>query len=438
MDVIGIIGIIAALAVIIYLATKGFNILIIGPLCAIIIILTNQMNILDALMFNTSTSFMWSMAGFVAKFFPIFILGAILGKYMENSGAAYVIAQRILNKGDSNNAWKILVAITIVGVILTYGGISAFVVLFVIVSLARPLFRAVNIPWHLIMIPLSLGAASFTMTMMPGCPSVQNIIPATIMGTPLTAAPLLGLFASAVFIILTLWYMRRALNQAQVNKETYTVTAADDVVYSPDNLPSLFKSVLPIALVIAILLPGSFMRIANIVYIALPIGIIISMILFHKHITSHIATLNGGATNALIPAVYTGAAVGFGIVVTSAPGFQIFSNLLSGIENPLISLASMTYVFTAVTGSGSGALGIVLQTFGQNYLASGMSPDVIHRIATIACMPMCGIAFGGGVFNLLAVTGLTHKEAYRHIFIVSIIIGTITLIASILFAMLVY
>ncbi|NLF44558.1 MAG: GntP family permease [Syntrophomonadaceae bacterium] len=438
MSTLGILGIIFALVLIIYMATKGYSILIIGPLCALLIILSNNMDILDALMFNTTTSFMWSMAGFIAKFFPIFILGALLGKYMEDSGAAYVIAQRLLDKDSSNSAWKVLVSITIVGVILTFGGISAFVVLFAVVSLARPLFREINIPWHLIMIPLVLGSASFTMTMLPGCPSVQNIIPSTILGTPLTAAPLLGIFASVVFIVLAAWYMKRELKKAQANNETYTVSKADEVTYSKDNLPSLFKSVFPIVLVIAILLPCSFMRIPNIVYIALPLGIIVSMIIFHKHIKSHIATLNAGAQNALIPAIFTGAAVGFGIVVTSAPGFQVFTDMLTGIENPMVGLAAMTYVFTGVTGSGSGALGIVLQSFGPHFLEMGLSADAVHRIAAIACTPLCGVPFGGGVLNLLAITGLTHKDAYRHIFIISIILGTITLIASLFFAMLIY
>ncbi len=444
MSVLGAIGIIIALALIIYLACKGFNILIIGPLCSIIVILTNGMDLMTYLFTDPTYSFMWSCAGFIAKYLPVFLLGSILGKYMEDSGAAYVIAKRIMrnsnNSGKSNkqNAWKVMLAITLVGAILSYGGVNAFVVLFTVVSLSRPLFKEADLPWHLIVIPVGLGAASFTMTLLPGAPSVHNMIATLAMGTPLTSGALLGIFTSVVFIAFSLWYMRWQLNKCYANDEHYEESAAEKAMVERENLPSLGLSLLPLIVVVAILLPGSFLQVDNIVYIGLPIGIVLSVIIYHKYLDSQIKTLNAGALNALTPAVFTGAAVGFGMVIIAAPVFQKVVEAMLSIGNPLASLTVLTFVFSGVTGSPSGALGIILNTYAQHYIDLGLTPEVIHRMALVAATPMAAIPFGGGVFNLFAVCGVTHKQSYRHLFWTTIVGGILVVVLGLIFAMLVY
>ncbi len=204
MEIIQVVGILLAIAMIIYTAMKGFNILIVAPIASIIVIVTNQMDFFSSLI-GTENSYMKGLAGFIINFFAVFMLGSILAKYIDVSGAAQSIAQKILSKTGTDKPFPILVALFIITAVLTYGGLSLFVVVFVLVPLAKPLFKQLNIAWNLISIPIMLGLGTFTMTMLPAAPSIQNVVPTAYLGTTLTAAPLLGIIGSVVAIAFGLW-----------------------------------------------------------------------------------------------------------------------------------------------------------------------------------------------------------------------------------------
>ncbi|MBK5261481.1 MAG: GntP family permease [Peptostreptococcaceae bacterium] len=429
-----LVGIFVSLALIIFLALRGYSILIIGPLCALVVILTNQMDIFAALITNPN-SYMAGVGLFIKSYFPIFLLGAILAKYMDESGAARSIANGTLKLTGTDNPYKVMVAVLIVSSLLTYGGVSLYVAMFAIVPLSRPLFRELDIPWHLIMIPLVGGMATFTMTMLPGTPSIQNAIPTTALGTTLMAAPLIGIIGSVVVIAFSLWYMKIELIKAKKADEHYIVSASDTQDVKTDNLPSVGVSLLPLLLLIVIIIVGSVMKIPNILLIALLISIVSAAVVFNKHISNHTVTLNTGATAAVVPAVFTAAAVGFGIVVAAAPGFQIISNLILGIPgSPLLSLSVSTGLMSAVTGSSSGSLGIIMEAFSKTYLAQGINPEIIHRIAAMSSGPLSAMPHSGAVLALLALTGLTHKQAYRHIFVIVVVGGLISLAVALVMA----
>jgi H+/gluconate symporter-like permease len=202
----GIIGIVIAIIFVIYMAMKGFNILFIAPVASIIVIITNGMELFPSLI-GTEASFMTGLASFIINYFSIFLLGGILASYIENSGAAQSIAQKILSITGTEKPFSVLIAITLISAIFTFGGISVFVVLFVIIPLAKPLFKQLNISWSLIVIPLFIGIATVTMTMLPGTPSIQNIIPTNYFDTSVTAAPLMGIVASLIAFTVGILYM---------------------------------------------------------------------------------------------------------------------------------------------------------------------------------------------------------------------------------------
>ncbi|ALS01808.1 cytochrome C biogenesis protein CcmE [Enterococcus silesiacus] len=437
MEILAIVGVIFATGLIIYLSLKGVNILVISPLCALIVMLTNRMPILDSLL-KGPTSYMGGLSGFVASFFIIFLLGSVLAKYIEESGAANSIANGILKLTGTEKPYSVLVAIFLMSLLLTYGGVSLFVVLFAVVPLARNLFEKLNIPWRLIITPYFLGVATVTMTMMPGTPAIQNVIPTMTLGTTLTAAPMLGIVASIVVTIWGLWCMKRELKTALNNGETF------DPKYSKKedqkeqkNSPNLFLSLLPLVTLIVIIFVGSFLKIGNIIIPALTVSIIVSGLAFHRYIDSHKQVLNLGATGAISPTIFSASAVGFGSVVASAAGFQ---TILAGIQsipgNPLISLSVLTGAMAGVTGSSSGALGIVMNNFVQPYVDMGIDPAIIHRMSAIAsgvltCLPQCG-----ALLSMYALTGLTHKETYKNLFI-SVVVGSfIAFIAAFILAVL--
>ncbi|MEH7414398.1 GntP family permease [Neobacillus drentensis] len=439
MEIIQVIGIFLAIAVIIIAAMKGFNILIVAPIASIIVIVTNQMDFFSFIIGNKH-SYMTGLAGFIIKFFAVFILGAILAKYVDVSGAAQSIAEKILEKTGKDKPFPILVALFVITAILTYGGLSLFVVVFVLVPLAKPLFKQLNIAWNLIAIPFMLGLGTFTMTMLPATPSIQNVVPTAYLGTTLTAAPLLGIIGTVVAIAFGLWYMKSMLNKSIASGETFADFEVSDTTNElKKDVPSFFMSILPIVLLIVIIIVGSILKIPNIILIALTVSIIVSAFFFNKYIPSQKRVINEGASSSIMPVFLTSSTVAFGVVITLAPGFKYISEIILGIPgNPLISLSIASAAFGAITGSASGSLGIVLEAFAKNYLAMGINPEVIHRVAAIASSAFTVMPHSGVVLTFFALTGLNHKNGFKYQFISMTGANFFALIAVLIAAILIY
>lgn len=435
----GTLGIIIAIAVIVFMAMKGFSIVFIAPVASIIVILTNGMDFFPSLIGNEA-SYMTGLSGFLINFFAVFLLGAILAQYIEKSGAAQSIAQKVLSITGTEKPFAILIAVFAISAILTFGGISLFVVLFVIIPLAKPLFKQLNMAWNLIVIPVFLGIGTFTMTMLPGTPSIQNVVPTKYLGTTLTAAPLIGIIATIVAIASGVWYMHRALKKSIANKETFQVEEkGGNNIELKEKIPSFFVSILPILVLMVIIFTGSAMKVENIVLIGLGAAVIISAIVFHKYIPSHKQTLSLGANGSITPIFFTAASVGFGVVITMAPGFKVISDLILGIPgNPLISLTIASSALGAITGSASGGLGIAMEAFAQSYLAMGVNPDAMHRISAIASAVFTGLPHSGAVLSLFALTGLTHKNAFKYCFIIMTVPNLLALIAALIVGITMY
>lgn len=440
MEMIGPLGIVLAIIFIILMAMKGYNIIYIAPLASIIVIVTNKMDFFSSLI-GKENSYMTGLTGFVVNFFAVFLLGSILAKYMEKSGAAQSIAQKVLSFTGTKKPFSVLVAIFLISSILTFGGLSLFVVLFVIIPLAKPLFKELNIAWNLIVIPVYIGIGTFTMTMFPGTPSIQNVVPTPYLGTTLTAAPLLGIIGSVVAIAFGLWYMKFTLNKSIANGETYAqfVTDDDSTNTLKEKTPSFFVSILPILLLIVVNFTGSALEIPNTILIGLGVAVIASVVLYHKYIPSQKVVLNEGGQGAIMPVFLTSSAVAFGIVVTTAPGFKFISDLILGIPgDPLVSLSVASGALSGVTGSSSGALGIVMEVFAKTYLDMGVNAEVMHRVSAIASSVLTIMPHTGVVLSLLALTGLTHKNSFKYQFVSMTFANLFALIAVILAAVLIY
>jgi len=432
---LGPIGIIVGIVLLILSAYKGVNIVVIAPIAAAIIILSNRMD-LKATLLGAQKSYMAGLGGFVIAYFIIFALGAILGKYLEDSKATFTIANRILQITGKSNAYAVMAAITIIGAVLSYGGISVFIVVFTLAPLARPLFRELNIAWHLFVAALLAGVGTFTMTMLPGTPSIQNVIP-TQLGTTLTAAPFMSIVCSIVVFVFSLFYMKWQLRLSTAEGEVFETSGTEmSKEVKPDELPPLGLAITPMILLIAIILIGSAMKIPDIIVPALLIAIISAAALLNKYIPDQLATLNAGALNAIAPVFFTAAAVGVGSVATLAPGFKVILHVISSLPGgTLVQLTAITGLLSVVTASPSGALGIVIPAFGHTWVASGIAPEVVHRISAIAAgafgaMPHCGV-----IFAIMAVAGVKHRDVYRHFFFLGFLGGIIALITAILISM---
>ena len=434
MEWIGVIGIVVGLVFFVVAAMKGWNVLITSIVTAIVIALTNGMDIMNA-MVGTETSYVTGLAGFIRGNLLIFMGGAIMGEFMDKSGAAKAIAQAVMNKVGNKSPYLVLLGIAAVGAILTYAGISMFVAMFALIPLARPLFRECNIPWHLFCAAWSLAACSFTMAMIPGVPAVAWINAANGCGVSLTAAPIMGIVGSIIAIAVSCIYIKFALKRAQAKGETYEITEADKDVEADTKLPNLFVSLLPLIVLIAVIIGGSAAGIKNVVYIAMLVAVIVSVVAFYKHLDSVRDVLGKGAVAGVGPAVFTSAAVGVGTVAAASVGFSVIYEAIFNMPGgTYVSAATMAAALGGIMGSGSGAVGIIAQNFLDPYLATGVDPAALAKIIATSATIGGALPNSGAMFGMLAAMGLTHKNSYKHIAAISVGAGLCALVVMIVMA----
>src|SRR5215475_8883455 len=202
MNLVGLIGILAGLGLLIWFAFRGWSVLLLAPLAAMVAALFGG----ESPLAHWTQTFMGSAATFIGQFFPIFLLGALFGKLMEDSGSVSAIAELMISRLGRGHA---ILAVVLAGAIVTYGGVSLFVAFFVLAPMAQSLFQAADIPRRLMPAAIVLGTSTFTMSALPGTPAIQNAIPMPFFGTTPFAAPGLGIIASAIMFGFGMWWLGR-------------------------------------------------------------------------------------------------------------------------------------------------------------------------------------------------------------------------------------
>ena len=469
----GMIGVLLALGLLIYLAYRGVSVLLLGPAMALVAALFAAGTPLLA---TYTQVFMSSAGGFIVQFFPLFLLGAIFGKLMDDSGAAEAIAHGIVGKLGEQRA---ILAVVLACAVLTYGGVSLFVVAFAVYPIAAALFRQAGIPKRLIPATIALGAFTFTMTALPGTPAIQNAIPMPYFSTTPFAAPVLGIIAALVMFGLGQWWLSRQATRAQRAGEGYgqhdDATPAFDrdqrerssgegfdvLMVAPEeparSLPSFAVAVAPVMLVIvlnyvfsAIVIPAldtaylaearygattlDSVRGVWAIICSLTVACVLLLTMTWTRLAAPRRSLDDGANAAVLPIFNTASLVGFGAVIAALPAFDLIKTFVESIGggNPLVSLALSVNVLAGVTGSASGGMSIALQTLGADYLAmaevAGIAPELLHRVTTVATGGLDSLPHNGAVVTLLAICGLTHREAYKDIFMVAVLFPIIALV----------
>lgn len=433
MEWIGVAGIVVGLVFFVVAAMKGWNVLITSIVTAVIIAATNGMDIMNA-MVGTEKSYVTGLAGFVRGNLLIFMGGAIMGEFMDKSGAARAIAQAIMSKVGTKSPYLVL-GIAAVGAILTYAGISMFVAMFALIPLARPLFKECNIPWHLFCAAWTLGACSFTMAMIPGVPAIALINATNGCGVSLTSAPIMGIVGSIVAIAVACAYIKFALKRAQAKGEVYEVAEGESVTSDDKKLPNVFVALLPLIVLIGVIIVGSAMGVKNVVYIAMVVAIILSMVVFAKNVDSQRDVLGNGAKAALGPALFTSAAVGVGTVAAASVGFTVIYEAIFAMPGgTYVSAATMAAALGGIMGSGSGAVGIIAGNFLEPYLATGVDPAALAKIIATSATIGGALPNSGAMFGMMAAMGLNHANSYKHIAAISIGAGLCALVVMILMA----
>ena len=445
MTTIAIFGICLSLGLLMYLAYRGINVLLLAPIMAMLAVLFSGGT--TPLLLGTYTQvFMSELGKYLGKFFPLFMLGALFGKVMDDSGSARVIAQQIARWVGRKHA---ILAIVLSCGVLTYGGVSLFVVAFAVYPIAKSLFREEDIPKRLIPGAIALGSFTFTMTAFPGTPAIQNAIPTAYFHTTPFAAPGLGIIGGLImFVGGVLWLNRRA-NRARAAGEGYGKHDDQSGVASASagSAPGFILALIPILLVIGLNALFTYVVIPTMdtaflsqakyggikvgavagiwsITLAVACATVFAFVANRGRLANPVDTVNKGTLGSMLPMLNTASEVGYGGVIASLAAFAVVRDGIRSLtSDPVISVAITVNVLAAITGSASGGLSIAMASLGEYYLnlaqAAHVSPEIMHRIASMSaggfdCMP-----HNGAVITLLGITGLTHRESFLDIFVVA-------------------
>lgn len=430
----GIIGLILAVALLVVGAYKGMGALLLALLATAVVIVFNGLSFVEGL----TQTFMQGFTGAFMNFFLLFAVSALYAHVMDKSGSATAIGYKLI---DWFGRKRVMLVSLLIVAILTYGGVSLFVVVFAVAPILFLLFREANLPRHLVVAPLVAGASTFTMVALPGSPALTNVIPTAFLGTTLTAAPIMGLIASLLIFAGVMAYMMWAEKRARARGEEWDEGGNLAAIQERSTLPNPIIAFIPILVVLAIIIIGGqfFANATLLTIIAMLIGTALVLLLnWNRFRGENIVKILGSGLDGGISAIAPFAAIlGFGAVVASTPAFQSIIQWLIGLNiNPYAKGVLATAAVAGVTGSSSAGLNIMYANLAEYFIASGANLDALHRLTAIAASSLDTLPHAGGLFLMFAVLGLSHKNAYRHVFfntvVVTSIVTIIMLIATIL------
>jgi H+/gluconate symporter-like permease len=449
---IGVFGILLSLGLLMYLAYRGFNVLLVAPVLALLAALIGGETRLLAVL---SQVYMKSLGGFVTGYFALFMLGAILGRLMADSGSASAIASWIVARLGPRRS---VLAIVLACAVLTYGGVSVLVVIFAVYPVAVAIFRGSHTPKRFIPAAVLLGGATFTLSGIPGTPSIQNAMPIAFFGTDTFAAPGVGSIGGLVMLVFGAWWLQSRAQQAAARGEGYGHHPLDAQDAAPAlDEPPLMIAVLPLLVVLAMNVAMTWWVIPamDLAYLkepkfggvgvndvrglwalvsALALATLTAMLLHGRRWQDLKGSLNQGTFSSMLPIFNTASEIAYGAVIASLAGFAVVQAALAGISsNILVNEAIAVNIMAGITGSAAGGLGLALGMLGKTYAAAaataGISPELLHRVAAIACGGLDSLPHNGAVITMLGICRLTHREAYFDMFMVSVVGPLLALIA---------
>lgn len=449
-------GLFLALFLLIFLAFRGHSVIIIAPIVALVAVVFSAGG--DAhLMANYTETYMAGFANYAKSYFPLYLFGAVFAKLMEVTGYADAISHTIAKRLGKDKA---ILSVVLCCAILTYGGVSLFVVTFVVLPIAISLFRQADIPKRLIPGSIALGAFTFTMTALPGSPQVQNTIPMTYFGTDAFAAPVLGIIASILMFGSGMLWLTRREKSARLKGEGYGNHQDEVSSVNEEDLPGIVHPIIAFVLIVAVNLffskiyypsiDSSYLESFNTtlssvsgnwsVLIALLVAIIYLVIVSFPRLRKGLkGDLKQAASNSLMPLVNSCSVVGFGSVIKGLAIFGIIQSFVLSISaNPLVSEILAVNLLCGMTASASGGLGATLEALAPTFIEAGakigIGPEVLHRVASISSGGLDSLPHNGATVTTLSLCKISHSEGYLDMFVCSVVIPICTAIIIALLA----
>ena len=448
--------IVLSLALLIFFAYRGYSIIFIAPVFAIVAALGSGHELMPVY----TEIYMTKLAEYTKTYYPVFLLGAIFAKLMEEGGLAAAVANKITKVLGKERA---ILAILIGCGVLTYGGLSVFVVAFVMYPFAAILFKQADMPKKLLPGLLWMGIFTYSMVAIPGTPQIQNIIPTSYFGTTTWAGIGLGLIGAVLYFASAYFYVSWRAKKLKAAGEGYGKNLQNEPEAPSGDLPSWQLSSIPLVMVIVLnllisnpfhwdwayhwdqsslesmvplklsLMAASVGKVEAIwsINVALILSSIAAAVIGYKKLREKggvVHPINTGAVGSMSAILNVASCYAFGCVVAAVPAFGIIKEALLGLsigDGPLFSAVITNIIMTGITGSSSGGMTIALGMLGEEWLAwanqIGMSPEVLHRIVALASECIDTPPHSGALITLMAVCGLTHKESYYDVFMLTLL-----------------
>ena len=428
MIVLSVVGILLAFGVLVFAAYKKISMFLAAVIAASLVALFSGLPV-AASMVGAEGPFLIGMKDFVGSWLVIFAMGALLGALYDKSGATWRISSTLINKAGTQ--WTLLIYV-LVGGLLVYGGIQVTVMIFVLLPFAKILFPKAGIPWYLFPGITGLAIATFAMGQMPGSLQMQNIIPSQILGTSLTAAPVEGVLATLFMVVFGVgylsWEAKKGRDTPEAAIELYQVQGGTlDEAELEGRAPGFWVSLIP--MVVAFVLINGVK--VELLY-GLGAGCVLSVLMFWKSLgglTGIRDVVSEGFNNGIFPSV-----VGVGKVISATDVFALIQGNIINLPLPgLLKVAAITTIIAGITGSASGGLTIALELFGETFMSWGYTPEIIHRVASIACGGLDTLPWNGTVVMLFALSGVSYKKGYKHVAVETVILPLLSLIPVFLY-----
>ena len=459
----GIMMIVISLVLLMFFAYRGYSIIFIAPIFAVVAAVGSGYDSMPVY----SEIYMTKAAEYIKTYYPVFLLGAVFAKIMEEGGLAAAVAEKIVAALGKEKA---VLAVLLGCGILTYGGLSVFVVAFVMYPFSAILFKEADIPKRLLPALLWMGIFTYSMVALPGTPQIQNIIPTSFFGTTTWAGIGLGLTGAILYFVIAWAWISYRHKKLHAKGEGYGQHHLQEPEESKEALPDWKISAIPLAMVILInlivsnpfhwswgyqwaansleaimplklsLMAASVEKVQAIwsINVALILSSLAAAWIGRKRLGSKggvVHPINSGAVGSTSAILNVASGYAFGCVIAALPAFAIIKEALLGLSignGPLLSAIITTNIMTGVTGSSSGGMTIALGMLGQEWLTwaqqIGMSPEVLHRIVCLASECIDTVPQAGALVTLMAVCGLTHRESYYDVVVLTVLKTTVVFI----------